>query len=176
MEYKIYAALHEESNNGWVWFAKPEFEPRTLVLLSNSQTGQCVYCECRRIDENFRKLYNDRPYTVKVSGEDQDVALVISDWYRRALGIKTTKIDVDLRVSKANWWGELRTGCQHPDPVVRLATRLGILASLLGFSAFFFALSSVVSQKLNPIAAVLSVVLGIVSLFACRGVKSPRAN
>jgi hypothetical protein len=64
----------------------------------------------------------------------------MAEWYRRALAIRgTTNEDnstgrVPLIVSEASLWGwrSLRAACHHPDPVVRLGTRLGMLGAWLG--------------------------------------------
>ena len=67
----------------------------------------------------------------------------MAEWYRLALAISTTtKADnqtdtVPLIVVAARIWGwkPLRTACCHPDPVVRLGTRLGMLGLWLGLLA-----------------------------------------
>lgn len=166
MKYKIYPTLHEESNNGWVWLFRADSDPRSVIRLCHK--GRTVYCEWRRIDENFIAVYNSRLRTDTLSRENQDT-LVVSDWYRRALEIKNGEAEVET--GKAGWWGELKAGSQHPDPRVRLATRLGILGAWLGLSGLLFALTSLFWQRFNALAATLSVILGLLSLLACRGVR-----
>ena len=67
----------------------------------------------------------------------------MADWYRKALAIgDTTKRDnetgtVLLRLKVIRLWGyrSLCFASHHPDPVVRLGTRLGMLGAWLGLLA-----------------------------------------
>lgn len=60
--FKIYAALTEDVNQGWVWLDKsklPHGSPqRSIVKLLASDTSKYVYCETRFIDDNFEYDYN----------------------------------------------------------------------------------------------------------------------
>ena len=44
MEYTIFATLHEEANNGWVWLSQPHWE-RQIIRIRNRKTHKKVFCE-----------------------------------------------------------------------------------------------------------------------------------
>src|SRR2546422_9246789 len=173
MKYQIFVALHEESNNGWVWLSSPDLKPRTLIKLYNASTRRSVVCECRIVDPNFLNLYNERPHTSKITDDIGRSRMVISDWYRRALGIEQNQTQAEISVRPLRTWGlgVVRAGSQHPDPIVRLATGLGALALWLSFTSLLLTLAPIVSQKLIPIAGTSAVILGLITLMACKGVQ-----
>jgi hypothetical protein len=87
--YIVYASLRDETNDGWAWLSLPDYPSRTLIEIRNGRRK--VFCEYRKIDENFRKHYNDNPRTIKINSMHKKCcALVLNAWYRDALGIKTS--------------------------------------------------------------------------------------
>jgi len=72
------------------------------------------------------------------AGRAKADTIVASQWYRNALGIASIPDNENLprlmvvTCKERNWYGWLRASCQGPDPVVRLATRLGVLGLWLG--------------------------------------------
>jgi hypothetical protein len=58
MKLKVFAALSEDINNGWVWLPKSVVKARTIVKISNPSTHKSVYCEAIQIGANFQKRYN----------------------------------------------------------------------------------------------------------------------
>lgn len=203
--YRIFASLHEDTDKGWVWVSPGKsFESRTTVLITREFNGQkwSVYCEYREIDVNFIMKYDRKEGTqcmyflnhgkakeasrsdVKLEGLEDVV--VINQWYRKALGnVKTTKHDenpeqLSFKVPYPLWWGDLRAACQHPEPGVRVATRIAILGTWLGVTALLLA-----AVEANPIsgclmryclqptlaASCLSAILGIVCFYAGRGIQ-----
>ena len=152
-KYIIRAALHEEANEGWVW--QGVLSSRTTLKISRNINGTTysVYCQSRRIDDNFRDRYNQSPdekSRLEKEGKvcridiqkDRDVdTLVMGEWYRDALGgFGTTSGNnglVELEVAAYDvgwkrWWGPFRAAAHHPDIVVRLGTRLGVIGAWLG--------------------------------------------
>jgi hypothetical protein len=132
-DYIIRAALREEMNDGWVWL--DGFPSRTVIEIKNLNTGCSVICQARKLDDNYIEHYNSDQGRLRIGMGDN--IIVMSGWYREALGIsETTKDDI----SKATlvvcpyegWWGHLCAACHHPDIVVRLGTRLGALGAWLG--------------------------------------------
>ncbi len=126
----IRAALHEETDKGWVWLClnRKTFGSRMTIKISHEKKS--VYCEYREIDSKFVKLYNCGR-TRKI--EEEGKFVVISDWYRKALGIEETKeteqpTGPTLTISKPRWalFADIRAGCQHPEPGVRMATQIAI--------------------------------------------------
>lgn len=142
--YIIRAALQEEANNGWVWVCGPSLknlQSRTVVKISRPGHHCCgVYTEVRKVDCNFLQEYNASP---RIFIDCKQDTIVMAEWYRVALGIRYTtnrdniRCTVPLCVKEIRCWGynSLRFACHHPDPVVRLGTRLGILGAWLGLLA-----------------------------------------
>jgi hypothetical protein len=83
MDYTIYAALSDEVKEGWVWLREPQMLAFTPIEIHNPVTGRSVYCECRRIDSNFMRKYNELP---RITIDDHKRALVISEWVSRRTG------------------------------------------------------------------------------------------
>src|SRR5712692_9513659 len=131
MKYKIYAALHEESNAGWVWLKNANLKSRTVVKLNNPSSHKSVFFECRIIDKNFVRLYKERQHTLKIQGQEDCSPLVISDWFRDATGPGEPGHEVELEVSPTRCpiWGTIRAGCHPPDPAARRSTQPGALSS-----------------------------------------------
>ncbi|MGA2157536.1 MAG: hypothetical protein ABSH37_24270, partial [Bryobacteraceae bacterium] len=108
--------------------------------------------------------------------------IVISDWYRKALGGFETGGPQHLTICKpwCSQWADLRAACQHPEPGVRVATRVAILGTWLGVAAFLSALAEVAPVKCwlehsirypALYALVLAALFGVWCLIAGRGVK-----
>lgn len=130
MEFKIYAALHEETNSPWVWLSTPDLPSRSIIKISSEDGERSIYTEYKKIDDNFRNRYNNLP-RISISGNDP--ALVISEWYRTRLAIHGAGSPTRLKVTPAdNWRGEFGLYRNHPDRVVHLAVHLGILSVFLG--------------------------------------------
>ena len=199
MEFDVYAALHEETDKGWVWFLDPNLTSRMTVTIVNGH--KTLYCEYREIDENFLTLYNERSHTRKIDPEGtwaeahqkhdlhklnnprkfQNI-LVISGWYRDALGIgeKAQSCNLDIKRPRCSAWADLRAACQHPEPGVRVATRVGLLGTwlgVLGLSAFVDALKQPPGQLLtcSSLSTVgVAVAFAIMCVIAGKGVKPRR--
>ena len=139
--YIIRAALAEETNDGWV--SGPsirDLDPRTVVRTRRPNRCCSVYAEVCTIDANFLRQYNA---SSRISIDCKQDTVVMAEWYRSALAIRgTTNEDnstgrVSLIVSEARvrGWRSLRAACHHPDPVVRLGTRLGMLGAWLAVTS-----------------------------------------
>ena len=139
---QIRVALREESNAGWVWVGGPrlkDVKSRTIVKIKRPW-HRGVYTDVRMIEDNFLAQYNpgcERKRTPIQPGED---TIVIGEWYRNAIGIKSgEEPSVVVKevggLKKILGFASLRAACHHPDPVVRLGTRLGILGAWLGLLA-----------------------------------------
>ena len=130
MVFKIYAALYEDINVGWVWIGNYSGNQRSVVKIVNKNTKKFVYCEALKIDKGFKARYM-QGNTVKIT--DPGNSLIMNEWYRKKLGIYKTKIEEDISVSEENHLiGYIMASIQHPQIIVRLATQLGILSVLLG--------------------------------------------
>ncbi|HEV3275561.1 MAG TPA: hypothetical protein VG860_01990 [Terriglobia bacterium] len=176
--YTIFAALSDQTNEGWVWFSNPALDTRTIVRLRHPQTGRVLFCESRKIDANFLTQYKQQTQEI----EKPDEALVISEWYRDALGgFPTTRMSgsqVKLEITPAQipGWRSLRASCHHPDIAVRVGTRLGVLGAWLGLVSLVPALLELANLKRACRVSLLitvAVVGAIVGSLACRGAKRP---
>ncbi len=151
-----------------------------MVKIRRPDRRRCIYTEVRKIDRNFLRRYNQRP---RLAIDCQQNTIVVGEWYRTALAIDgTTRKDnvtgrVALIVEPAKLWGwrSLRAACHHPDLVVRLGTRLGLLGAWLGVLGVWLGLLGVFAMSglvlLSGFGVVLA--LGALSLWAGRG--SPRS-
>ena len=158
-DFELFAALYEDVQNGVVWIrtAEPKLTSRSVVEIANPDTRMSVFCEALSIDRNFADRYDSRfkrnftetPYTFSsrmlANGAP---AIVISEWYRRKLGIDRREGPVRLQVtSPSGWracWGKLRACLDHPQTVVRVAMWLAIASVLLGaLGAFLGFLSAI---------------------------------
>jgi hypothetical protein len=134
--FKIYNALKEDVNQGWVWLGDSHLKDRSVVKLSVKATSKHVYCEGRRIDENFLNDYNEDGKPRNKIGDPQS-ALVVADWYRKRLGDLETGIELEIEVQEVRkvicgTYGRVRACLDHPQVVVRLATWLGLWGFGLG--------------------------------------------
>jgi len=160
--YKVFAALHDDTDKGWTWISLGDrFESRTTIRIKREFNGKrrAVYCEYREIDDNFVLRY-DRSEGTKCmyfpnhaaakQAKRNDVQInqlgniaVISQWYRKALGMGGSETaarggsDPKLCFDEPwfRWWRDLRAACQHPEPGIRVATKIAILGTWLGVTA-----------------------------------------
>lgn len=107
--------------------------------------------------------------------------MVISDWYRKALDIPRNDSIDNLEVCKPwiSHWADLRAACQHPEPGVRVSTRVAILGTWLGLTGFIAAVAELdlvkkwLEQFVSPplAAVVFAAAFGIACFVAGKGVK-----
>ncbi len=163
--YRIFAAIDEETDKGWIWIKDPPLPSRTLVRLrarykdaKKASYNWVTFCEVRYIEQNFINRYNREKRRFRIT--DPKPAMVMGEWYRNALGGFPTdrqsekrqdrreipEIDVqELRTARL-WWA-LRAACHHPDLAVRLGTRLGVVGVWLGL----IAIVELVWKALHPL-------------------------
>jgi hypothetical protein len=184
VDYIVRAALGEETNEGWVWICGPSsahLDSRTIVSIERPGHNYRVYAEVRKIDGNFCQRYNASP---RISVDCEDDTIVMAWWYRRALAIQDiTKHDnrtdrVSLKVKEAKIWGwrSLRAACHHPDPVVRLGTRLGVLGAWLGLLGVWLGVIGLcpMSTMSHQVGLGLLVVVGVAGFRATWGLPRRR--
>ncbi|MGH9461175.1 MAG: hypothetical protein ACRD1X_08145 [Vicinamibacteria bacterium] len=129
-KFALFAALHEESRAGWVWVSPGDSPEATFIRIRRHAAKGAVVCERRTADANFRRYYNERPYTNKLP--DSGPFLVISDSYRTGLGVSKAR-EAELELSEAGFWSRHLTAYNHhPDAAIRLGVRLGVLSVALG--------------------------------------------
>jgi len=178
MDYDVFMALHEEAHSGWVWFKTPDFPSRTLVRIKHS--ARSVTCECRILDDRDVAHYNAETHGKRtIDPNAYGDVLIANDWYRTALGIKAAHRMPLTIVSVGDCpWHALRAACHNPNPMVRLAMRLGVLGAWLGIGGVLFALVPIIGgedhgrlRTLNLWSELFVVVLGVLLGWGCRGIK-----
>lgn len=186
----VFAALHEDTDKGWVYLKlPPEFESRTTVKILRGQHS--VYCEYRKLDPNFANIiYNERLRCGRIISGPEDswsTVVVISDWYRRALGgfepgePSPPFVNLVVRKPPFRLWADLRASAQHPEPGVRVAAWIAIWGLWLGVTGLLLTVLEVETVKkwLEPclgspflfVCVPVSVILFILCWFASKGVK-----
>ena len=127
---KLFAALDDDSQQGWVWLKKPELLPRGIVRITCGDRS--VFCEALQIEDNFLKKYN-REGEGRIFITNAAETLVINGWYRAKLGNVPTQVESPITVQGCNGWCAKMKAClDHPQTVVRVATWLGIIGVALG--------------------------------------------
>ena len=136
---KLFAALKEEAQQGWVWLQSSTLAPRAVIKIKNRDNGKVVYCEALQIDDNFLKNYNkdnNAPSSQRHEISDPANALVINYWYRAKPGRVSTQTEVPLDITPLcccnSWWGKFRACTDHPQIVIRMAAWLGLISVFLG--------------------------------------------
>src|SRR3989338_2338057 len=126
----LFAALHDDSHQGWVWLQDAQLPARCVVKITNPTNGKSVYCEALQIDINFLDKYNQSPrFTIT----DPASSLVISAWFRAKLGGLSTQSKAPLHIKPSEcWWGKFKACTDHPQIVVRVAVWLGAIGLFLG--------------------------------------------
>jgi hypothetical protein len=173
----VYAALHDESDKGWVWLPGVKSVRRKTVFLWYPEKRSAVYCEVREIDPNFVKVYAREHGKTEADYTLNDM-IVISQWYRDALGIERTEMRVTIEVSESRaiwkWWADIRATSQHPDPVARLATRLGVIGLVVGIlgTTIPFLVDGSWSFCTKSSVMVLLALLCLLAVCGCWGIKN----
>jgi hypothetical protein len=130
--YWIYAALHEETKEGWVWLPPNPALTSIYVDIRNPHNNKSVVSERRTADQNFREIYNSTPGTTRLP--ESDKFIVVNSWYRERLGIFDTKIAMPLDIQNApGWLAGLRAFKAHPSPAIRVSFVLAVTSVVLGF-------------------------------------------
>lgn len=129
MEYRVLASLRDDMNQGWVWITKPDIKPRSIMKIKYKNTNKSIYCECLKIDDNYKVVYNKPPREYI----QNEATITINEWYRKKLGGISTKTNEELEIIFAdNFFGKLQANLQHPQVVVRMATHLALISVVLG--------------------------------------------
>lgn len=127
---KVFAALFEDVNNGWIWVPKDITANRGIAKIIDTDSGRSVFCEVIPIGDNFTEHYNNKKKTAKIN---KTSSIAINEWYRNKLGIQT-KQERDFEIKIINdYWSRLRASLAHPQIIVRIAIELAIVSVFLGF-------------------------------------------
>lgn len=127
-KYKVFAALHSEARTGCVWNGEG-YKNRLIKVKYQSKT---IVVSNRRIDENYKKEYNDGTRYSLTSN-----AIVIDEYYRIRLGNIETQNEYCFEtnpVKCCDVYSNLKYLNQHPDDVVRITyyfTLVGFVTSII---------------------------------------------
>lgn len=126
-----------------VWLKEPTLPPRCIVKITNVENGKRVWCEALQIDDNFLRRYNEPP---RLTIDDPISSIVVPQWYRARLGLKTGQ-EVQLRISSTWLWAKVFACLEHPQVMVRVGTWLGLLSFLLGLLSIGLSLISLLQAR-----------------------------
>ena len=65
---KIFAALRDHINEGSVWLQITALPARSIVKITNIESGKSIYCEALQIDPNFLAEYNKKGDPIIIEG------------------------------------------------------------------------------------------------------------
>ena len=137
---KVYAALYEDINSGWIWQQGSELPQRSVVRIRNAANGKSVHCETLQIDENFLARYNQPPRSNIVPNTN---VVIMNEWYRTRLGCPQTFRDYDLNIQPANClWGKFWACIEHPQIIIRFGMWLGFIGVILGIVGVILTIQS----------------------------------
>jgi len=127
--YTVFAALYDDTNQGWIWMPKEKgFNSRDYITLKSTETSKKITCTCRIIDDNFLTYYNQPP---RINIQDPNLALVISAYYRDMLGElktgETYEFEIE-KVGKFNYRRKIIAILHHPDNGIKIAACLAIIS------------------------------------------------
>lgn len=130
MKYRVYPALENDVDSSRIWIGGSLLDVRSVVCIVNIKTQRKVYCEGLKLDKNYLNKYLAAD-TNKIV--DSTIAVCMSLWYRKKLGIEGSNVDAELEIEVSNSWiGRIWSCLVHPQVVVRVAVLLGLLGLLLG--------------------------------------------
>lgn len=148
---RIFASMWEDAQQGWVWLCVQGLPPRSVVKITNTQTGASIYCEALYIDNNFLRTYNQSP---RHPISEPECSLVANAWYRAKLGCPDTQRDVPLTVKRASsFFGRYMACVHHPQAVVRVASWLGALSLALGVISLGLGVYSTLPERSSSSAS-----------------------
>ena len=138
---KLFAALREDMQQGWVWLLDPSLPARSIIKITHPVNRKSIYCETLQMETNFLAAYNQSP---RITINNPQSAIVINDWYRTNLGGLATQEDVSLTIEPCNsLYGRFVACIHHPQAVVRVAAWLGLISIILGFVGLVLGVMSI---------------------------------
>jgi hypothetical protein len=188
-KYRIYASLHEESNEGWIWLPEgiDRIQPRDFIIIKRKGYKSAIRCQARTIDERFSNFYKKRLKEYKEKNNEakrdyvdlldqiksmESLPIVMNDYYRKILHIKPRDEYDDLEIFKADhFYQKLLAFIHHPNDVVKIATYLALISIItsvtFGILSIIpdFSISIIVFFYFLIVIAILLIVFVILRLF-----------
>lgn len=161
--YKVYAALYDESSEGWIWLPqkleKQNFSSRDIIVIKTKQNTQKVYCICRIIDNNFKRKYN-KSDSGRCKIDNTDQAIVMSSYYRDMLGGLKTQEEYEFEIKRTKCpYYKIRALFQHPDNAIRIAIWLAIISIMIGMVSIIISISSCLLHKIIVVG--VAIIIGL---------------
>lgn len=132
--YRVFASIHSDSRSSEIWTTNKNIKTKLVKVTSDVPKSESIIVSHRKIEKNFRSLYNKKDSGRLSIHEDKD-SIVISEYYRDKLKI-STKQDFKLNIVQIEWffiYYQLRYLREHPNDVVRITYWLTIIAFVIGF-------------------------------------------
>lgn len=147
---KVFPALTDDVNQGWVWIRCPGISQREIVRIGNPSKDRCVYCEAIAIEPLFLEEYNKPASLLRGTIPDEGEVVVMNAWYRSRLGDipAGSESELEVIVVTDEPSAQLFAALHHPQVVVRMATYLGIGGVVLGVIATVLAIVPFLEQGL----------------------------
>ncbi|MEA3547052.1 MAG: hypothetical protein U9R66_05250 [Thermodesulfobacteriota bacterium] len=142
MQYTIYDAPKEKSQEGSVWIKQSGIRQNSIVKIKLKASGKYILCEAKPMDYDFLKNYErQHPGESKIDRPEQSI--VMNLWYRSCLNNLKVKNEYDIEITSANLlWDKINACRQHPQISVRSTTWLGLTSLALGTSGLFLGIIS----------------------------------
>lgn len=130
--YRVLTSLRVDMNEGWIWIQDDFNKSRSILRISNIDNNKKVTCEGLTIDENYIYEYNhNKRHSIDIKSNKNTI--VMSEWYRKKLGIYETNKEFNLRIEiKTCTFYKITAGLNHPQIIVRLSVGLAIWSCILG--------------------------------------------
>ena len=142
MQYTIYDAPEEYSQDGVVWIKQPGIRQNSIVKIKLRASGKCINCQARQMDYNFLKNF-ERQHPVGTKIDHPEQSIVMNMWYRSCLNNLKVQNQYDIEVASSNFfWDKINACRQHPQLSIRSTTWLGITSVALGATGLFLGIIS----------------------------------
>jgi len=142
MQYTIYDAPKEKSQEGGVWIKQSGIRQNSIVKIKLKASGKCFLCEAKQMDYDFLKNFTKQhPNGLKIDHPEQSI--VMNLWYRSCLNNLKVQNQYNIEITSVNnLWDKINACRQHPQISVRSTTWLGMTSLALGASGLFLGIIS----------------------------------
>ncbi len=171
-KYIVHTSLRDDMNEGWVWIRnlKNELDGKRRIIRVTAETGKSIFCEGLWADDWYMEKWNERWKNIHQEARCADEKLAfISAWYRACLDIREDpqnlqNLTIDCKDTPRPFWWQLRACLEHPQVVIRLATRLAIISLGLGILGLLLAIFGVPDWVFRAVGCLCDGVWSIVAI------------
>ncbi len=148
---KPLGALDEKTPVPIGWFALP------FNLMKTKEDRRKNHGKWFTIESKNKKIYRVLRFAPHLHGtvnnkEQKDIVLDWVGWIDLCGRDEEVDISLDLKISKTRIWEVLFAGLMHPEPSYRLSTLLALLSVILGLLSLFLAIF--LSQPSSPLTCI----------------------